>query len=90
MEFKCGVIVIGTGHAGCKAVTAAANLGLKTCLVAMDMNKIGQTSCSPTIGGIAKGQIVHRTDALGGHMGLITDKTAIQPRILSRSKGPAM
>lgn len=90
MNFKYDVIVIGAGHAGCEAATASANLGSKTCLITMDMNKIGQMSCNPAIGGIAKGQIVREIDALGGQMGLITDETAIQFRILNRSKGPAM
>ena len=90
MDFKYDVIVIGAGHAGCEAAAAAANLGSKTCLITMDMNKIGQMSCNPAVGGIAKGQIVREIDALGGQMGLITDKTAIQFRILNRSKGPAM
>ena len=90
MDFKYDVIVIGAGHAGCEAAAAAANLGSKTCLITMDMNKIGQMSCNPAVGGIAKGQIVREIDALGGYMGLITDRTAIQFRILNRSKGPAM
>ena len=90
MDFKYDVIVIGAGHAGCEAAVAAANLGSKTCLITMDMNKVGQMSCNPAIGGIAKGQIVREVDALGGNIGLITDKTAIQFRILNRSKGPAM
>ena len=88
MDFKYDVIVTGAGHAGCEA--AAANLGSKTCLITMDMNKIGQMSCNPAVGGIAKGQIVREIDALGGYMGLVTDKTAIQFRMLNRSKGPAM
>lgn len=90
MDFNYDVIVIGGGHAGCEAATAAANMGSKTCLITMDMNKVGQMSCNPAIGGIAKGQIVREIDALGGNMGLVTDKTAIQFRILNRSKGPAM
>ena len=90
MEFKYDVIVIGAGHAGCEAAAAAANLGSKTCLITMDMNKIAQMSCNPAVGGIAKGQIVREIDALGGYMGLVTDKTAIQFRMLNRSKGPAM
>ena len=90
MDFKYDVIVIGAGHAGCEAAAAAANLGSKTCLITMDMNKIGQMSCNPAIGGIAKGQIVREIDALGGYMGLVTDRTAIQFRMLNRSKGPAM
>ncbi|KAA6347610.1 tRNA uridine 5-carboxymethylaminomethyl modification enzyme MnmG [termite gut metagenome] len=90
MDFKYDVIVIGAGHAGCEAATAAANLGSKTCLITMDMNKTAQMSCNPAIGGIAKGQIVREIDALGGQTGLITDKTTIQFRMLNRSKGPAM
>ncbi len=90
MNFIYDVIVIGAGHAGCEAATAAANLGSNTCLITMDMNKIGQMSCNPAVGGIAKGQIVREIDALGGQMGIITDKTAIQFRMLNRSKGPAM
>ena len=90
MEFKYDVIVIGAGHAGCEAAAAAAQMGSKTCLITMDMNKIAQMSCNPAVGGIAKGQIVREIDALGGHMGLVTDRTAIQFRILNRSKGPAM
>ena len=85
MDFKYDVIVIGAGHAGCEAAAAAANLGSKTCLITMDMNKIGQMSCNPAVGGIAKGQIVREIDALGGYMGLVTDKTAIQFRMLNRS-----
>ena len=84
------VIVIGGGHAGCEAAAAAARMGARTCLVTMDMNKIAQMSCNPAVGGIAKGQIVREIDALGGHMGLVTDKTAIQFRMLNRSKGPAV
>lgn len=83
-------MVIGAGHAGCEAAAAAANLGKKTCLMTMDMNKIAQMSCNPAIGGIAKGQIVREIDALGGYMGIITDKASIQFRMLNRSKGPAM
>ena len=90
MNFNYDVIVIGAGHAGCEAAAAAANLGSKTCLITMDMNKIGQMSCNPAVGGIAKGQIVREIDALGGYMGLVTDRTAIQFRMLNRSKGPAM
>lgn len=90
MDFKYDVIVIGAGHAGCEAAAAAANLGSKTCLITMDMNKIAQMSCNPAVGGIAKGQIVREIDALGGYMGLVTDQTAIQFRMLNRSKGPAM
>lgn len=90
MEFNYDVIVIGAGHAGCEAAAAAANLGAKVCLITMDMNKIAQMSCNPAVGGIAKGQIVREIDALGGYMGLVTDRTAIQFRMLNRSKGPAM
>lgn len=90
MKFNYDVIVIGAGHAGCEAATAAANLGSKTCLVTMDMNKIAQMSCNPAVGGIAKGQIVREVDALGGYMGIVTDKTSLQFRMLNRSKGPAM
>ncbi len=90
MILNYDVIVIGGGHAGCEAATAAANMGASTCLVTMDMNKIAQMSCNPAVGGIAKGQIVREIDALGGHMGLVTDKTAIQFRMLNRSKGPAV
>ena len=90
MTFNYDVIVVGAGHAGCEAAAAAANLGSKTLLITMDMNKIGQMSCNPAVGGIAKGQIVREIDALGGQMGIITDKTAIQFRMLNRSKGPAM
>lgn len=90
MNFKYDVIVIGAGHAGCEAASAAANLGSKTLLITMDMNKIAQMSCNPAVGGIAKGQIVREIDALGGQMGIVTDTTAIQFRMLNRSKGPAM
>lgn len=90
MEFKYDIIVVGAGHAGCEAATAAANLGSKTLLITMDMNKIAQMSCNPAVGGIAKGQIVREIDALGGQMGIVTDKTAIQFRMLNKSKGPAM
>ena len=90
MKFQYDVIVIGAGHAGCEAAAASANLGAKTCLMTIDMNKIAQMSCNPAIGGIAKGQIVREIDALGGQMGIITDKAAIQFRMLNRSKGPAM
>lgn len=90
MILKYDVIVIGAGHAGCEAAVAAANMGAKTCLVTMDMNKIAQMSCNPAVGGIAKGQIVREIDALGGEMGHVTDATAIQFRMLNRSKGPAV
>jgi tRNA uridine 5-carboxymethylaminomethyl modification enzyme len=90
MEFKYDVVVVGAGHAGCEAAAASARLGAKTCLLTMDMNKIAQMSCNPAVGGIAKGQIVREIDALGGQMGLVTDQTAIQFRMLNRSKGPAM
>lgn len=90
MDFKYDIIVVGAGHAGCEAAAAAANLGSKTLLITMDMNKIAQMSCNPAVGGIAKGQIVREIDALGGQMGIVSDKTAIQFRMLNRSKGPAM
>jgi len=90
MILKYDVLVIGGGHAGCEAACASANIGAKTCLVTMDMNKIAQMSCNPAVGGIAKGQIVREIDALGGQMGIVTDTTAIQFRMLNRSKGPAM
>ena len=90
MIFKYDVLVIGGGHAGCEAAVAAANMGAKTCLITMDMNKIGQMSCNPAVGGIAKGQIVREIDALGGQMGIVTDKTAIQFRMLNIGKGPAV
>ena len=90
MNFDYDVIVIGGGHAGCEAAAASANMGAKTCLITMDMNKIAQMSCNPAIGGIAKGQIVREVDALGGYTGIVTDRTAIQFRMLNRSKGPAM
>ncbi|MBR3884326.1 MAG: tRNA uridine-5-carboxymethylaminomethyl(34) synthesis enzyme MnmG [Bacteroidaceae bacterium] len=90
MIFEYDILVIGAGHAGCEAAAAAANLGKNTCLMTMDMNKIAQMSCNPAIGGIAKGQIVREIDALGGYMGIITDKASIQFRMLNRSKGPAM
>jgi tRNA uridine 5-carboxymethylaminomethyl modification enzyme len=90
MNFNYDVIVIGAGHAGCEAASAAANLGSKTLLITMDMNKIAQMSCNPAVGGIAKGQIVREIDALGGFMGIVTDRTALQFRMLNSSKGPAM
>ena len=90
MILKYDVIVIGGGHAGCEAAAAAARMGARTCLVTMDMNKIGQMSCNPAVGGIAKGQIVREIDALGGEMGLVTDATSIQFRMLNRGKGPAV
>lgn len=90
MEFTYDIIVVGAGHAGCEAASAAARMGSRTLLITMDMNKIGQMSCNPAVGGIAKGQIVREIDALGGQMGIITDKSAIQFRMLNRSKGPAM
>ena len=90
MVFKYDILVIGAGHAGCEAAAAAANLGKKTCLMTIDMNKIAQMSCNPAIGGIAKGQIVREIDALGGYTGIVTDKASIQFRMLNRSKGPAM
>ncbi|WP_337946245.1 tRNA uridine-5-carboxymethylaminomethyl(34) synthesis enzyme MnmG [Segatella sp.] len=90
MKFNYDVLVIGGGHAGCEAAAASANMDAKTCLITMDMNKIGQMSCNPAIGGIAKGQIVREIDALGGQMGIVTDKTAIQFRMLNIGKGPAV
>src|SRR5574344_1814239 len=90
MDFKYDIIVIGAGHAGNEAACAAANMGSKTLLITMDMNKIAQMSCNPAVGGIAKGQIVREIDALGGQTGIVSDKTAIQFRMLNRSKGPAM
>ena len=90
VTFEYDILVIGAGHAGCEAAAAAANLGKKTCLMTIDMNKIAQMSCNPAIGGIAKGQIVREIDALGGYTGIVTDKASIQFRMLNRSKGPAM
>ena len=90
MTFEYDILVIGAGHAGCEAAAAAANLGKRTCLMTIDMNKIAQMSCNPAIGGIAKGQIVREIDALGGYTGIVTDKASIQFRMLNRSKGPAM
>lgn len=90
MDFKYDVIVVGAGHAGCEAASAAARMGCHTLLITMDMNKIGQMSCNPAVGGIAKGQIVREIDALGGQMAQVTDRSAIQFRMLNRSKGPAM
>ena len=90
MNFTYDVIVIGAGHAGCEAAAASAHMGAKTLLITMDMNKFAQMSCNPAIGGIAKGQIVREIDALGGYTGIVTDRTAIQFRMLNRSKGPAM
>ena len=90
MDFRYDIIVVGAGHAGCEAASAAARMGSKTLLITMDMNKIGQMSCNPAVGGIAKGQIVREIDALGGQMGIVTDRSAIQFRMLNRSKGPAM
>lgn len=90
MYFNYDVIVIGGGHAGCEAAVASARMGAKTCLITMDMNKVGQMSCNPAVGGIAKGQIVREIDALGGQMGLVTDNTAIQFRMLNIGKGPAV
>lgn len=90
MKFDYDVIVVGAGHAGCEAAAAAANLGSQTLLITMDMTKVAQMSCNPAVGGIAKGQIVREIDAMGGYMGLVTDKTALQFRMLNKSKGPAM
>ena len=90
MLFNYDVIVVGAGHAGCEAACAAANMGVKTCLITMDMNKIAQMSCNPAVGGIAKGQIVREIDALGGQMGMVTDRCALQFRMLNKSKGPAV
>ena len=90
MEFNYDIIVVGAGHAGCEAASAAARMGSKTLLITMDMNKLGQMSCNPAVGGIAKGQIVREIDAMGGQMGIVTDRSSIQFRMLNRSKGPAM
>lgn len=90
MEFNYDIIVVGAGHAGCEAAAAAANMGSRVLLITMDMNKIAQMSCNPAVGGIAKGQIVREIDALGGMMGIVTDRSSIQFRMLNRSKGPAM
>ena len=90
MTFQDDVLVIGAGHAGCEAASAAARMGVRTCLMTIDMNKIAQMSCNPAVGGIAKGQIVREVDALGGMMGIVTDRCALQFRMLNRSTGPAM
>lgn len=90
MYFEYDIIVIGGGHAGCEAASAAARMGCRTLLITMDMTKFAQMSCNPAVGGVAKGQIVREIDALGGQMGIITDRSTIQFRMLNRSKGPAM
>ena len=90
MTYEYDIIVVGGGHAGCEAAAAAAKLGAQTLLITMDMGKFANMSCNPAVGGVAKGQIVREIDALGGHMGIITDRTAIQLRMFNRSKGSAM
>jgi len=90
MTYNYDIIVVGAGHAGCEAAHAAARLGSKTLLITMDITKMAQMSCNPAVGGIAKGQIVREIDAMGGAMGLVTDRSTIQFRMLNRSKGPAM
>src|SRR3989304_6239333 len=90
MNLSYDIVVVGAGHSGCEAAAAAANLGSKVLLITMDMTKIGQMSCNPAMGGIAKGQIVREIDALGGGSGIVSDLSAIQFRMLNRSKGPAM
>lgn len=90
MRFEYDIIVIGGGHAGCEAAAAAANMGCQTLLITMDMTKFAQMSCNPAVGGVAKGQIVREIDAMGGYMGIVTDRTTLQFRMLNRSKGPAM
>ena len=90
MNFKYDVIVVGAGHAGCEAASAAARMGSRTMLITMDMNKIAQMSCNPAVGGIAKGKIVREIAALGGQMGIVKDRSASQFRLLNQSKGPAM